>query len=300
MASLKSGITSVQELIAKAKARRSQLRLLGQRLGEPSRRWSNCAARPASSSPTCRSRAMPTPTSRCRAAISSSCRMRSPARSAPVRSGKVTAIGIADTTRSPYLPDLPTVIEQGLPGVRRGRLDRPVGTGQRAGADPRQAECRDAEDPEGARGRGEAEGPHLHARRQIAPGVRATTSKPRSPSGAASSRRQASGSTRRACSAKSPLNAGSGFGPPEPLMDCGSSSKRSGSGSRAPSQLGRDAEAGALDRLGDGGTSAPSGRRISPLLRSTEIGAVPAPVAARVTALTQPSQSMPVTLRMSS
>ena len=35
----------------------------------------------------------------------------------PVRSGKVKAIGIADTKRSPYLPDLPTVIEQGLPGV---------------------------------------------------------------------------------------------------------------------------------------------------------------------------------------
>src|SRR5882724_34521 len=48
------------------------------------------------------------------------------------------------------------------------------------------------------------------------------------------------------------------------------------------------------------GTSASDGRRISPLLRSTEIGVVPAPVAARVTALTQPSQSMPVTLRMSS
>ncbi|WP_428661032.1 Bug family tripartite tricarboxylate transporter substrate binding protein [Reyranella sp.] len=35
----------------------------------------------------------------------------------PVRAGKVTAIGIADTNRSPYLPDVPTVIEQGLPGV---------------------------------------------------------------------------------------------------------------------------------------------------------------------------------------
>ena len=35
----------------------------------------------------------------------------------PVRAGKVTAIGIADTARSPYLPDVPTVIEQGLPGV---------------------------------------------------------------------------------------------------------------------------------------------------------------------------------------
>jgi len=35
----------------------------------------------------------------------------------PVRAGKVKAIGIADIKRSPYLPDVPTVIEQGLPGV---------------------------------------------------------------------------------------------------------------------------------------------------------------------------------------
>jgi tripartite-type tricarboxylate transporter receptor subunit TctC len=35
----------------------------------------------------------------------------------PVRASKVKAIGIADDKRSPYLPDLPTVIEQGLPGV---------------------------------------------------------------------------------------------------------------------------------------------------------------------------------------
>jgi tripartite-type tricarboxylate transporter receptor subunit TctC len=35
----------------------------------------------------------------------------------PVRTGKVKAIGIADTKRSPYLPELPTVIEQGVPGV---------------------------------------------------------------------------------------------------------------------------------------------------------------------------------------
>lgn len=35
----------------------------------------------------------------------------------PVRTGKVTAIGIADDKRSPYLPDLPTIAEQGLPGV---------------------------------------------------------------------------------------------------------------------------------------------------------------------------------------
>jgi tripartite-type tricarboxylate transporter receptor subunit TctC len=35
----------------------------------------------------------------------------------PIRSGKVTAVGIADSKRSPYLPELPTIIEQGLPGV---------------------------------------------------------------------------------------------------------------------------------------------------------------------------------------
>ena len=36
---------------------------------------------------------------------------------APKRTGKVKAISIADDKRSPYLPDLPTAIEQGLPGV---------------------------------------------------------------------------------------------------------------------------------------------------------------------------------------
>ena len=35
----------------------------------------------------------------------------------PVRAGKVKAIGIADERRSPFLPDLPTVAEQGIQGV---------------------------------------------------------------------------------------------------------------------------------------------------------------------------------------
>jgi tripartite-type tricarboxylate transporter receptor subunit TctC len=35
----------------------------------------------------------------------------------PVRTDKVKAIGIADDKRSPYLPDLPTIGEQGLAGV---------------------------------------------------------------------------------------------------------------------------------------------------------------------------------------
>ena len=35
----------------------------------------------------------------------------------PIRSNRVTAIGVADAKRSPYLPDVPTVAEQGLPSV---------------------------------------------------------------------------------------------------------------------------------------------------------------------------------------
>lgn len=35
----------------------------------------------------------------------------------PVRTGKVKALGIADQRRSPFLPDLPTMAEQGLQGV---------------------------------------------------------------------------------------------------------------------------------------------------------------------------------------
>lgn len=35
----------------------------------------------------------------------------------PVKSGKVRALGIADQHRSPFLPDLPTIAEQGLQGV---------------------------------------------------------------------------------------------------------------------------------------------------------------------------------------
>jgi tripartite-type tricarboxylate transporter receptor subunit TctC len=34
-----------------------------------------------------------------------------------VKAGKATAIGIADQRRSPFLPDLPTVAEQGYPTV---------------------------------------------------------------------------------------------------------------------------------------------------------------------------------------
>ena len=35
----------------------------------------------------------------------------------PVKAGKVKAVGIADVARSRFLPDLPTIAEQGLPGV---------------------------------------------------------------------------------------------------------------------------------------------------------------------------------------
>jgi tripartite-type tricarboxylate transporter receptor subunit TctC len=35
----------------------------------------------------------------------------------PIRSGRAIAIGVADSKRSPYLPDTPTIAEQGLPNV---------------------------------------------------------------------------------------------------------------------------------------------------------------------------------------
>jgi tripartite-type tricarboxylate transporter receptor subunit TctC len=35
----------------------------------------------------------------------------------PVKTGKVKALGIADLSRSPFLPDLPTIAEQGVDGV---------------------------------------------------------------------------------------------------------------------------------------------------------------------------------------
>jgi len=35
----------------------------------------------------------------------------------PVKAGKVKAVGIADVARSPFMPDLPTIAEQGLAGV---------------------------------------------------------------------------------------------------------------------------------------------------------------------------------------
>ena len=139
----------------------------------------------------------------------------------PVRSGKVTAIGIADD-HSLALPARRADRHRAGPaGRRRGRLDRPLGARQRPAADPRQAECRDAEDPQGPGGRREAEGPQLHARRRIAPGVREPTSKPRSPNGAASSRRQASRSIENA--GRAPLQFSTGVDA-EPRMKLGLSS----------------------------------------------------------------------------
>ncbi len=40
-----------------------------------------------------------------------------PAIVAPIQGGRVTAIGICDSKRSPYLPEVPTVAEQGYPSV---------------------------------------------------------------------------------------------------------------------------------------------------------------------------------------
>jgi tripartite-type tricarboxylate transporter receptor subunit TctC len=90
----------------------------------------------------------------------------------PVRSGKVKAIGIADTKRSPYLPDLPTIIEQGVPDV--------VAVGWIGLSAPANVpepildrlNSRGAAHPQAARGGREAQGPVVPAGRRIAPGLR--------------------------------------------------------------------------------------------------------------------------------
>ena len=85
---------------------------------------------------------------------------------APIKSGKVKALGIASSKRSPFLPDLPTIAEQGYPGIRGGRLDRYRGAGAHARADPEDAAIRDREGPRAA---GDAE---AHERARLHPGRR--------------------------------------------------------------------------------------------------------------------------------
>jgi tripartite-type tricarboxylate transporter receptor subunit TctC len=72
-----------------------------------------------------------------------------------VNAGKLRPLGVAIPKRSPYLPDAPTIAEQGYKGFRERGLDRAVRAREDAGRDPRQAQCRGEEIPRFAGGEAE-------------------------------------------------------------------------------------------------------------------------------------------------
>ena len=174
MASLKSGIDLGEGTDRQGQGRRrSQLRLARATARPAIWRSSSCAAPPASSSPTSPSRAMPTPTWRCRAATSSSCPTPIPGAVGPVRSGKVKAIGIADTIARPTCPTCRPSSSRALPGVvavgwigLSAPANVPAPILDRLNAEMQ----RILEGPEVV---AKLKGLSLHARRRIARGVRA-------------------------------------------------------------------------------------------------------------------------------
>ena len=82
-----------------------------------------------------------------------------------IRAGKLRPLGVGSTTRSPTLPDVPTVDRGRRAGLRGGQLDRPRGAGRHARADRRAAAQGDFRDPGFARG---AEAVRLRRRRHRA------------------------------------------------------------------------------------------------------------------------------------
>ena len=116
MASLKSGITSVPDLIAKAKAGADLNTAPRQRFGEPSRR------RDAEERGGHQAQHVPFKgnADALMALQGGDIQLMSdavPGAVGPINTGKVKAIGIADQRRSPFLPDVPTIAEQGIQGV---------------------------------------------------------------------------------------------------------------------------------------------------------------------------------------
>jgi len=117
MASLKSGITSVQDLIAKAKAG-ADLNYGSSGNGSAS----HLAVEMLKSAAGIRLTHVPFKgnADALMALQSGDIQLMSdaiPGAVGPVNTGKVKAIGIADQRRSPFLPDLPTIAEQGVEGV---------------------------------------------------------------------------------------------------------------------------------------------------------------------------------------
>ena len=96
-----------------------------------------------------------------------------PSSLALIKAGKLKALAVTSKERAAALPDVPTLAESGLPGLRGILVVRPAGARGNAAAGHRQAERRSREMVGVARGEGEAARAGRHRRRRYARGLRA-------------------------------------------------------------------------------------------------------------------------------
>src|SRR5215475_14295561 len=89
-----------------------------------------------------------------------------------IRGGKVRPLAVTGATRSPDLPDVPTMIESGYPDYLLSVWTGGPGTGRNAAGRDRQAQRRDQRRPEGGRGEAEPRQVQRRAEHRLARGLR--------------------------------------------------------------------------------------------------------------------------------